>query len=188
MTSATDLIAAVEANGGRLSVEDGWLIVAPKSAGVPLLEQLRACKPEILALLTMRNATRDSAEPVVPSEPQHYEDLGVPPDHDLNAWKVYFERWRAERTVSRPGRDDAGGVGCLLVDFCLWAVQHDGIPATRGVFERLLIDAGFSVTDGMAGGIVLRGDLRAHSEFSKHTRRILAADAVRAAEKSKKES
>lgn len=50
-TAALELVKAIEANGGRLTVERDHLVIEPRKAGLPLLEQLRAHKPEIIALL-----------------------------------------------------------------------------------------------------------------------------------------
>jgi hypothetical protein len=81
--------------------------------------------------------------------------------NDPEPWAEDFFRWIPERCISREGREDWGGVGCLWVDFCEWAVQNDSVPCQRKTFEQLLQDAGFPVEDGMACGLVLAGDLEA---------------------------
>jgi hypothetical protein len=56
MSSALGLIRAVEANGGRLRVEDGWLVIAPGDAAEPVMGELRQYKAEIIDLLAQRPA------------------------------------------------------------------------------------------------------------------------------------
>ena len=41
MSTALELIRAVEANGGLIRVEDGWLVIAPEDAAAPVMEELR---------------------------------------------------------------------------------------------------------------------------------------------------
>lgn len=82
-------------------------------------------------------------------------------DHDPDAWRPDFARWRAERCVSRQGYEDSGGIGCLLVDFAEWCIAHDAVPCQRATFEMLLQDAGFPLMDGLAHGLVLKVDLEA---------------------------
>jgi hypothetical protein len=54
MSAALELIQIVEANGGQLRVEDGWLVIAPGDAAEPVIEELRQHKPEIIELLAQR--------------------------------------------------------------------------------------------------------------------------------------
>ena len=56
MNAALELVRAVEANGGRLRVEDGWLVIAPGNAAGPVIEELRQHKAEIIDLLAQRPA------------------------------------------------------------------------------------------------------------------------------------
>jgi hypothetical protein len=56
MSSALELIQRVEANGGHLRVEDGWLVIAPGEAAAPVMEELREHKAELLAELARRPA------------------------------------------------------------------------------------------------------------------------------------
>ena len=75
------------------------------------------------------------------------------------AWREDFARWEAENCIHREGRDDWGGIGCLWVDFCEWAVSHNSVRCDRRTFERLLADDGFRCAEGMVAGLVLRVDL-----------------------------
>jgi hypothetical protein len=54
MSAALELIRIVEAKGGQLRVEDGWLVIAPGDAAEPVMEELRQHKPEIIELLAQR--------------------------------------------------------------------------------------------------------------------------------------
>jgi hypothetical protein len=56
MSAALELIRTVEANGGQLRVEDGWLVIAPEDAATPVLEELRQHKAELIAELAGRPA------------------------------------------------------------------------------------------------------------------------------------
>jgi len=47
MSAALELIRAVEANGGRIRVEDGWLVIAPEDAAAPVMEELRQPRPKL---------------------------------------------------------------------------------------------------------------------------------------------
>jgi hypothetical protein len=56
MSAALDLIRTVEANGGQLRVEDGWLVIAPGEAAASVIEELRQHKGELMAELARRPA------------------------------------------------------------------------------------------------------------------------------------
>lgn len=94
----------------------------------------------------------------VSEQTQNFSDR--PPDAP-DAWREDFKRWARVRCVHREGREDWGGVGCLWVDFCEWAISSDSVPCRRPTFERLLQDAGFRLKDGMAAGLLLQVDLEA---------------------------
>jgi hypothetical protein len=53
-SAALSLIAAVEANGGRITVEGQWLVIDPREAGLPIADELRQHKAEIMAELAQR--------------------------------------------------------------------------------------------------------------------------------------
>jgi hypothetical protein len=80
---------------------------------------------------------------------------------DLADWRGDFVRWTDERCTQRKGKDDWGGMGCLLVDFAEWCAVQGAVPCTRVTFEQLLRDSGFRLSDGMVSGLVLRRDLEA---------------------------
>lgn len=115
-------------------------------------------------------------EPPKPSEPtfegfegatsEQMQDFSdVSPEHDPAAWRQDFNRWRNVRCVSRTGYEDSGGIGCLWVDFCEWAIKNNSVSCQRRTFERLLEDAGFPLKDGMTAGLILRPDLEAVLRF-----------------------
>jgi hypothetical protein len=139
MSAAAELIEAVKANGGQLRVEDGYLVIAPKEAAAPVLEDLRRHKAEIIGLLSHADAPRVDAGP----------------------WGEDFKRWARERCAARKRHSDAGGIGYLLLDFAQWATRNNSIPCDRKTFEALLTDSGFRCVDGLALGLVLRDDLQA---------------------------
>ena len=49
-----ELIQRIEVSGGRIRVEDGFLVIAPEEAAAPVIEELRAHKAAIIALLSSR--------------------------------------------------------------------------------------------------------------------------------------
>ncbi len=56
MNAARELIRTVEANGGQLRVDGEFLVIAPKDAAAPVLEELKRHKPELMAELARRPA------------------------------------------------------------------------------------------------------------------------------------
>ena len=129
MSAALELIRTVEANGGQLRVEDGWLVIAPEDAATPVLEELRQHKAEIIGLL---------------------ESASIPP-HDPAEWQEPFVRWLNSACVSNPRC--FGGVGSLHIAFSEWEAGRDGVPCNRDTFELLLKDLGFLM--GEVAGVVL---------------------------------
>lgn len=129
MSTALELIRAVEANGGRIRVEDGWLVIAPEDAAAPVMEELRQHKAEIIGLL---------------------ESASIPPD-DPAEWRKPFAKWLNSACVCNPRC--FGGVGCLHIAFCEWEAGRDGVPCNRDTFELLLKELGFLM--GEVAGVVL---------------------------------
>jgi hypothetical protein len=129
MSAALELIRAVEANGGRIRVEDGWLVIAPEDAAAPVMEELRQHKAEIIGLL---------------------ESASIPPD-DPAEWRKPFAKWLNSACVCNPRC--FGGVGCLHIAFCEWEAGRDGVPCNRDTFELLLKELGFLM--GEVAGVVL---------------------------------
>jgi hypothetical protein len=129
MSAALELIRAVEANGGRIRVEDGWLVIAPEDAAAPVMEELRQHKAEIIGLL---------------------ESASIPPD-DPAEWRKPFAKWLNSACVCNPRC--FGGVGCLHIAFCEWEAGRDGVPCNRDTFELLLKESGFLM--GEVAGVVL---------------------------------
>ncbi len=129
MSAALELIRAVEANGGQIRVEDGWLVIAPEDAAAPVMEALRQHKAEIIRLL---------------------ESASIPPD-DPAEWREPFAKWLDSACVRNPRC--FGGVACLHIAFCEWEAGRGGVPCNRETFERLLTERGFLV--GEVAGVVL---------------------------------
>jgi hypothetical protein len=157
MNAALEVIKKVEANGGRLWAEDGWIVIEPAKAAAPLIEELKAFKPEILKLLQSDSAGMDA--------------------HDPACWQADFTRWLAANCVSREGKQDSQSVGSLHVDFCEWATTHDSVPCRRSVFEQLLASSGLCVADGLVQGLALLAEIQAHEDFAKHTAQVKEHDA-----------
>jgi hypothetical protein len=140
---AMELVQAVEANGGRLTIEGEWLVIYPTEAGAPLVEELRQHKPEIIALLKSR--TEQETETVSDSDA-----LGL---------------WMLARCVYR---DRCwGGIGALHLDLARWCADHERpVPASRRAFVDALQEEGFAVTkDGFVYGLMLGGDLEVYERY-----------------------
>lgn len=136
MTTAENILETVRLAGGYLWAVDGgrlrYRLPPERSDLIPVLREM---KSEILNLLSDRS----------PDAPE--------------ACREDFAGWAAARCAHREGRDDWGGIGCLLVDFAEWCASRDATPCPRTTFEQLLQDAGFRLKDGMVSGLVLREDL-----------------------------
>jgi hypothetical protein len=139
MNEAEQLIWIVEQRGGRLTIEGEKLIIEPQSAALPLIDSLRAHKPQIVALLQSRSEQETESAP-------EGDALGL---------------WLLGRCVYRDRC--AGGVGGLHLDFARWcAAQGLTLPESRCSFVAALQAAGFAVTaDGLVSGLVLREDVEA---------------------------
>ncbi len=142
MNAALNLIRAVQVNGGRLTVEGDQLVIEPGEAAEPLVDELRAHKAQIIALIQS-------------------------PAHDPEAWKEDFHHWSLDHCMYLDRC--LGGIGTLCSDFGEWATGHSSVPCTRQTFERLLTDAGFFFADGMVYGLILKVDLEAHADFRRYT-------------------
>jgi hypothetical protein len=105
------LIQNVEANGGQLRVEDGWLVIAPEEAATPYLDELRKHKAEIIGLLQPQDHVCD--ENTHQQKPESVGALrpGCQPAADPTAWLQPFLWWLdAECTLQPRG---FGGVNAL---------------------------------------------------------------------------
>jgi hypothetical protein len=80
---------------------------------------------------------------------------GMPP-HDPAEWRKPFARWLDSACVRDPRC--FGGVTCLHIAFCEWAIAHDDVPCTRVTFERLLRELEFLISDGMVSGLTFLED------------------------------
>jgi hypothetical protein len=153
MSAAQELIRTVEANGGHFRVDGEYLVIAPKDAAEPLIDELRQHKSEIIDLLQKR-----------PDTP-----AGSPQDYGLGIWLiercVFRDRWW-------------GGTGALHLDLAGWCIAHRRpVPASRRAFVAVLQSEGFQVTsDGLVYGLILKADLRrkhamAHTDNAREAKR-----------------
>ena len=133
MSTALELIQAVEENGGSFRIDGEWLVVVPKAVATPVREELRRHKPEIIALLQSR-----AAEPL---DDQLDDGLG---------------EWLLEECVFRDHW--WGGVGALHLSLARWCASHGRpMPASRRAFLTSLQSEGFQLTsDGLVCGLVLK--------------------------------
>jgi hypothetical protein len=139
MSAALEVIKAIEANGGRVTVEGDRLVIVPRRAGIPLLPQLREHKPEIVALLQSRTEQETDCAP-------ESDALGL---------------WMLARCVYRDRC--FGGVGALYLDLARWCTEHGRpMPASRRAFAAELQTEGFVLTtEGLVYGLLLAEDLEA---------------------------
>jgi hypothetical protein len=141
MTTATEVIQAVEANGGTFTVEGGTLVIDPYGAAKSVLGELRAHKQSIISLLIERDAAR---------------------------WRGSFERWLKTRCVSRPR--DFGGLNVLHRSFNEWEKEQGGdASCSIDVFEWLLAEFDYVVADvcgnWLVAGLMLKSDVDAIARY-----------------------
>jgi hypothetical protein len=143
MNEASELIAIVESRGGRLTIEGDRLVIEPKEAALPLVESLRAYKPQIVALLQSRPKQETKGA-------QGTDAFGF---------------WMLARCVYRDR--SWGGVGALHLDLARWCAEHgQPAPESRRAFTAELQTEGFAVTtDGLVYGLMLAEDWEAHQRF-----------------------
>ena len=151
MSTAMELIRAVEANGGQMRVEGDCLVIAPEDAATPLLDALRRHKVEIIGLLQSRGAS--------------------PADTPIDEG---WEFWLKERCVYRDHW--WGGTGALYRDLADWcAANGRPLSAPWRAFLVALRAEGFQITsDGLIYGLILKADFEAYERFET------AADSAKA--------
>jgi hypothetical protein len=139
MSAASELIQAVEENGGHIRVEDGCLVIAPGEAAAPVMQELRQHKPKIIRLLQSR-------------------DL---PTHDPAEWRPPFARWLDAACFRSPRWFT--NAAHLHSAFCDWETARGEVPCRPDTFERLLEEWDFLIgeVDGvvLVFGLALREDL-----------------------------
>jgi hypothetical protein len=143
MSAAAELVSIIEANGGRFLIEGGELVIRPGDAAMPLVEELRTHKAEIVALLQSRTGQETESAP----------DDPLPGE------------WLLERCVYRDRC--FGGVGALYLDLSRWCADHgQTAPESRRAFAAELQVEGFAVTtDGLVYGLMLGEDLETVMHF-----------------------
>ena len=142
MSAALELIESIQAAGGSIRADGGWLFVSPQPVAAHFLEQLRLQKPALLALLQEQHTTG-------PSSMEHQA-----PD----AWADDVAAWAMERCISRDDRDDSGRIVALLADCAEWCEAKGAVPPTNEILIALLQNAGFCCAGGYVSGLVLTAD------------------------------
>jgi hypothetical protein len=131
MTRAIELVHKITALGGRIRVEDGFLVVSPREAVMPFIDELRRHKPELLALL---------------------QPPATVPPADPDAWREPFVQWLDSSCLADPRC--SGGLNALHRHYCDWELAHDGVPCTRDTFVALLVECGFRLMDSRGTALV----------------------------------
>jgi hypothetical protein len=145
---ATELVLIVEANGGQFVIDGEELVIRPGDAAMPVLEQLRAHKQAIVALLRSR------------TQPQAGH-----PEQDSEA---LLSEWMLERCAYRDHSWTL--IAALQLDHARWCEDH-GRPvcASRLAFVSALEAEGFTVTDGWCYGLLLSRTIRQPQQSQKET-------------------
>ena len=145
MSAALQLIEAVKAAGGWMRIEDGYLVIRPDSAALPILANLRQHKQEIIRLL-------ESCPGVSSSDSEEW----------LGPVREFFVRWLDAACVLHPRA--FGGVAALQIDFCEWLAAEGEAPCCRATFVWLLEELGLLV--GEVAGVVLVSGLVLREDFA----------------------
>ncbi len=129
MSAALELIRAVEANGGRIRVEDGWLVIAPEK-----------CR-------------RSAHGRAAPAQGRDYRvaRIGQHPAPRPGRVAETVNEMAGFSCVRHPRC--FGGVGSLHIAFCEWDSGRGRVPCNRDTFELLLEELGFLM--GEVAGVVL---------------------------------
>lgn len=69
-----------------------------------------------------------------------------------------LHRWALERCEY--SAQWSTSIAALYCDFDRWFDQQDKLPPDESVFERLVLEEGFPVADGLVRGLTLRADVR----------------------------
>jgi hypothetical protein len=131
MIPALELVHKITALGGSIRVDGDSLVVAPKEAVTPFIDELRRHKPEFVALL--RSQTQ------------------VPPE-DPAAWRQSLSKWLAGSCAEHPRC--SGGLAVFHREYSAWELAHDGVPCTRDTFIILLVERGFRITEAFGTALV----------------------------------
>ena len=81
-------------------------------------------------------------------------ELGSFPLQDTAVWRKPFARWVSAACVRDPRC--SGGVGCLHIAFCEWAIAQGAVPCKRFTFECLLRESGLAI-DEVTGVVLVSG-------------------------------
>lgn len=138
MSAALELTQMVRANGGWMRVEGDSLVIAPDSAALQIIDELRQHKGEIIRLL---------------------KDYPAVPAYDPEAWRAPFAEWLHSACALHPRFSTS--VSSLHIAFCAWEDNRDGVPCNRDTFIRLLRELDFCLgeADGLVSGLAFRDDL-----------------------------
>jgi hypothetical protein len=81
------------------------------------------------------------------------------------AWAEDFHHWALHRCVYRDRW--FSGIRALYRDFRDWSLDRDEVPCSMATFERLLLDAGFLLANGMVSGLTLESDWESYNVSKK---------------------
>ncbi len=144
MSMAEELIRAVEANGGHLRVDGEDLVIAPRKAAAPVIDELRLHKAEIIDLL---------------------KPTSIPPVDPADLYRADFVAWIDANCIHRPTCDDWTSISRLYIGFAEGQTTRGYEPCSRAVFEQMLMELGCRFCNGMVSGFLLREDLEAVLNF-----------------------
>jgi len=134
---ALELIKAIQQNGGNIRVEDGNLKISPRAAALPIMQELKTWKPEIIAVL--QGAQTDGRK----------------------YWRARFAQWVEFSCVRHPRC--FGGLGCLYLSFCKFMCGRNEHPCSRETFRGSLAESAHLTGEingtTLVSGIVLRSDV-----------------------------
>ena len=151
MNAALQLIKAVEANGGTLRIDGNTLVIAPDSAGVAIIAELRQHKREIIQLLERR--------------------MGMRAD-DPEEWRSDFVLWLDSDCTLHPRC--FSGLSSLHLAFCEWEQARREVPCTRETFAAMLYELGFLMGEvegtTLVSGLILKDDLEATWKIQRRNR------------------
>jgi hypothetical protein len=151
---ASEIIRAIEANGGRIRADGDTLVITPKAAAASVADDLRQHKAELLAELTRRDEARmDDLRPVFIRwfDSQVWLDTVAIATHANPTWMT--------------------AVSSLHADCGAWMSVHATVvPPVAGEFRQLLAELGCDVRlihgEELVCYVALESDREAQIEFA----------------------
>ncbi len=138
MSTAVELVRAVEAVGGRFRIEGETLVIAPRKAWEPVVDQLRQHKPAIIAGLRER---------------------------ELAAWRAPFVEWLDRYYTLHLGKQTGTGFRNLARRY-RECEEGNGCPdeICRAMLKELCFEIRTVQGVELVQGLVLRSDLEAEND------------------------